>query len=174
MNDNKLTEVIDGSIVTPKGFKTAGLHSGVKRKRKDLGVIYCERPANAAAVYTLNKIVAAPITLMKNTLSKHKKVQAVIVNSGNANACTGEAGMRDAVTMQQLTAETFNVKQEHVAVASTGVIGEAMPMDKITSHIDKVTMGTTKKHAEDFGEAILTTATFATSICYNRHVNGDT
>src|SRR5699024_3507141 len=112
MNNGITTEKIDGTIVTPRGFQAAGLHSGVKRKRNDLGIIYCERPANAAAVYTLNKIVAAPITLVKNTLTVHEKVQAVIVNSGNANACTGDAGMRDAVTMQQLTAQTFNVKQE--------------------------------------------------------------
>lgn len=174
MNDAIMTEKIDGTIVTPRGFHSAGLHSGVKRKRNDLGVIYCERPANAAAVYTLNKIVAAPITLMKNTLSKHKKVQAVIVNSGNANACTGEAGMRDAVTMQQLTAETFNIKQEHVAVASTGVIGEAMPMDNITTHIDKLAIGRTSEHAADFGESILTTDTFSKSVCYETTIDGET
>ncbi|HLS23643.1 MAG TPA: bifunctional ornithine acetyltransferase/N-acetylglutamate synthase [Pseudogracilibacillus sp.] len=172
MNDNKLTEVIDGSIVTPKGFKTAGLHSGVKRKRKDLGVIYAERPANAAAVYTLNKVVAAPITVTKKTLTEEKKVQAVIVNSGNANACTGTKGLKDAQTMQQVTAEVFQTKPEYVAVASTGVIGEPLPMEKITSHIEKLEIGTTQTHAEAFSEAILTTDTFPKSICYETEIEG--
>src|SRR5690625_2907326 len=172
MNDNKLTEVIDGSIVTPKGFKTAGLHSGVKRKRKDLGVIYAERPDNAAAVYTLNKVVAALITVTKKTLTEEKKVQAVIVNSGNANACTGTKGLKDAQTMQQVTAEVFQTKPEYVAVASTGVIGEPLPMEKITSHIEKLEIGTTQTHAEAFSEAILTTDTFPKSICYETEIEG--
>lgn len=174
MNDGIMTEKTDGTIVTPRGFQAAGLHSGVKRKRNDLGVIYCERPAKAAAVYTLNQIVAAPITLTKTTLTEHEQVQAVIVNSGNANACTGEAGMRDAQTMQRLTAETFNVKQEHVAVASTGVIGEAMPMDNIRTHIDKLALGHTADDAQAFGEAILTTDTFSKSVCYETTIDGET
>src|SRR5699024_5390223 len=173
MNDGIVTEKTDGTIVTPRGFKVAGLHSGVKRKRNDLGVIYCERPANAAAVYTLNKIVAAPITLTKKTLTANGKVQAVIVNSGNANACTGKKGYEDAETMQALTAETFQVAKEHVAVASTGVIGEDMPMDKITSHIDKLDLGTEASHAAAFGESILTTDTFKKSVCYETTIDGE-
>lgn len=167
-----ITEIKDGSIITPRGFQAAGLHSGVKRKRKDLGLIYCERPANAAAVYTLNKIVAAPITLTKETLTEHEQVQAVIVNSGNANACTGVTGWEDAKTMQRLTAQVCNVKEEHVAVASTGIIGEAMPMDNITTHIEKLQLAPTREHAEAFGEAILTTDTFTKSICYETIIDG--
>lgn len=173
MKDGIVTEKTDGTIVTPRGFKVAGLHSGVKRKRNDLGVIYCERPANAAAVYTLNKIVAAPITLTKQTITAHEKVQAVIVNSGNANACTGKKGYEDAKTMQRLTAETFDVVQEHVAVASTGVIGEDMPMDKITSHIDKLALNRDDTAAEAFGESILTTDTFTKSVCFETIIDGN-
>src|SRR5699024_95668 len=173
MNDGIVTEKTDGTIVTPRGFKVAGLHSGVKRKRNDVGVIYCERPANAAAVYTLNKIVAAPITLTKKSITAHEKVQAVIINSGNANACTGKQGYEDAETMQRLTAETFNVAQEHVAVASTGVIGEAMPMDKISSHIDKLALNRDDTAAEAFGESILTTDTFTKSVCFETIIDGN-
>lgn len=172
MSDEIATEKADGTIVSPQGFLAAGLHSGVKKKRNDLGVIYCEQPANAAAVYTLNQIVAAPITVTKETLNASNKVQAVIVNSGNANACTGDVGIKDAQTMQRLTAEKFNTEIEHVAVASTGVIGEAMPMDKITTHINKLDVGTTKNHAAAFGEAILTTDTFAKSISFETEIDG--
>lgn len=174
MNDEIITNKVNGGITTPKGFKVAGIHSGVKRKRKDLGVIYCERLANAAAVYTLNQIVAAPITVTKETLSKHQRVQAVIVNSGNANACTGKTGYDDAKTMQRLTAEVFHVNEAHVAVASTGVIGEAMPMDKITSHIDQLQLGKDEQSVSAFGESILTTDTFAKSVCYETEIDGET
>lgn len=174
MIDGIATQVKEGTIVTPKGFKAGGIHSGVKRKRNDLGIIYCEKPANAAAVYTLNKVVAAPITLTKQTLQSAQKVQAVIVNSGNANACTGDQGLEDAKTMQKVTAETFQINDEHVAVASTGVIGERMPMDKIVTHISKVEMGETAEHAEAFGEAILTTDTFAKAVCCETKIDGKT
>src|SRR5690625_3583565 len=95
-------EIIGGSIVTPKGFKVAGVYSGVKRKRNDLGAVFSEQPANAAAVYTLNQIQAAPLTVTKESIAEENKVQAVIVNSGNANACTGKKGLQDAYTMRSL------------------------------------------------------------------------
>lgn len=162
----------NGSVTTPKGFQAAGIYSGVKRFRKDLGAIYSTRPANAAAVYTLNQIQAAPLYVTKESLAKDGKVQAVIVNSGNANACTGEQGMKDAYTMRKNTAEQFSVKEEHVAVASTGIIGLDMPMDKINSHIEKLELGKTSEHASSFSESILTTDTFKKSTCYETIING--
>ncbi len=95
MNHVKFVE--SGTILTPKGFQAAGVHSGVKRKRKDLGVIFCEKPANVAAVYTLNKIQAAPLTVTKESIAENKKIQAVVVNSGNANACTGKQGLERCI-----------------------------------------------------------------------------
>lgn len=162
----------DGNITTPKGFRTAGIHAGVKRKRKDLGVIVCETVADAAAVYTLNQIQAAPITVTKETVKKANKIQAVIVNSGNANACTGNQGMQDAYEMQKVTADTFNVQQEHVAVASTGVIGEYLPMNKITTNIPNLHINNQIESARDFEEAILTTDTFLKSTCYETTIDG--
>lgn len=169
-NNIKLNET--GSIVTPKGFQAAGLHSGVKRKRNDLGVIYCENPANAAAVYTLNKVQAKPIQVTKDSIEKEQKIQAVIVNSGNANACTGEQGKKDAYTMRQVTAEHLNVPEHYVAVASTGVIGEQMPMDKIVPHIKKLEVEANTDEAAEFSEAILTTDTFTKSVCYEAEIDG--
>ncbi len=156
----------------PKGFKYAGLHSGVKKARKDLGLIYSEIPANSAAVYTLNKVKAEPLKLTQKTLNKTNVTQAVIVNSGNANACTGKQGMMDAIQMQELTAEHLGVKKEHVAVASTGIIGLEMPMDKISSHIPKLEVKDEVTALHDFSEAILTTDTFTKVVSYEVLIDG--
>lgn len=168
----QIEHVKSGSIVTPKGFQTGGLHSGVKRSRNDLGVIYSTTPAHAAAVYTLNQIQAAPIKVTKESIAEENTIQAVIVNSGNANACTGKQGEQDAYTMRADTAKQFGVKEDHVAVASTGIIGLEMPMDKISSHTKKLTIGETENDARQFGEAILTTDTFAKSACYEATIGG--
>lgn len=171
---NQIKSVTDGNIATPKGFEVAGLHSGVKRQRNDLGAIYSERLAHAAAVYTLNQIQAAPIKVTKESIQVEDKIQAVIVNSGNANACTGKKGEQDAYTMQEMTAEVFGVKEHHVAVASTGIIGLDMPMDNITTHINQLTTGASADHAAQFGESILTTDTFSKSACYEVEIDGKT
>lgn len=168
-----ITRKNEGTIVSPKGFKAAGLHSGVKRKRNDLGIIYSEVPAQAAAVYTLNKIKAEPLKLTKQSLNKDNMIQAIIVNSGNANACTGKQGMLDAIEMQKVTAAKYNVKQDHVAVASTGVIGLQMSMDKIIPHINKLEIASTSESAQDFGEAILTTDTFIKSVSFETEIDGE-
>src|SRR5690625_5411640 len=121
MNDH-IVKVDEGTISTPAGFSVAGLHSGVKRKRNDLGIIYCETQADVAAVFTTNVIQAATLKITKEGLAKTGKLQALIVNSGNANACTGEQGEHDARAMRDETAKQFNVLPEHVAVSSTGII----------------------------------------------------
>lgn len=168
-----IKNVENGSIVTPKGFQVAGLHSGVKRKRNDLGVLYCEKPASTAAVYTLNKIQAAPLCVTKESIAKESKIQAVVINSGNANACTGQQGKKDAMKMRSVTAEQFNIADHHVAVASTGIIGLAMPMDKIVPHIKKLAIGSAKADADNFNESILTTDTFPKSACYETEIDGE-
>lgn len=167
-----LSQVEDGSIITPSGFHTTGLYSGVKKSRKDLAAIYCDKPASAAAVFTLNQIQAAPLKVTKESLVEEQRLQAVIINSGNANACTGEQGMKDAYEMRDLTAEHFHVAPRHVAVASTGVIGEAMPMDKIGPHIGALKVGQKEQDALHFGEAILTTDTFAKTTCWQAEIDG--
>src|SRR5690625_1503841 len=120
MNDVKveIKEVQNGSIITPQGFRVAGVHTGVKRKRNDLGIVYSEIPARAAAVYTLNQIQAAPITVTKESITKEQTIQAVVVNSGNANACTGEQGLRDAYEMRKKKAEKFLFRKNKFLVHS--------------------------------------------------------
>ncbi|HBT50796.1 MAG TPA: ornithine acetyltransferase, partial [Petrotoga sp.] len=124
------TEIIQEDIVLPLGFKVWGIHCGIKKFKKDLGLIYSEKKANASAVFTTNKVKAAPVLLsMKNI--KNNEIQAVIVNSGNANACTGTKGYSDAVSMAEKTAQILNLKSEDVFVSSTGVIGVPLPIEKI-------------------------------------------
>src|SRR5699024_7117336 len=172
--EEKMKKIENGSIITPKGFQAAGLHSGVKRKRNDLGLIYCENPANAAAVYTLNVIQAAPLKITKESLSEAGKIQALIANSGNANACTGKQGEQDARMMRQVTAEKLNLPKHYVAVASTGIIGLDMPMNKIIPGIKQLHLEDTDRSAEDFNESILTTDLCTKSTCYQAKINGKT
>lgn len=174
MKAKQIKTIKNGSVISPKGFQVAGLHSGVKRKRNDLGLLYCEKPANVAAVYTLNKIQAAPLYVTKESVAAEKKIQAVIINSGNANAFTGEKGMEDAYTMRKVTAEKLSIADHYVAVASTGIIGLDMPMDKIIPHIEKLQTGATDEHAAAFEEALLTTDTFTKSTCFSAEIDGKT
>lgn len=168
-----IVKVEEGTIVTPAGFSVAGIHTKVKRKRNDLGVIYCEVPASSAAVYTLNQVIASPLTVTKESLAHEGKLQAVIVNSGNANACNGKQGMIDAKAMRMETAKLFSIQEHHVAVASTGVIGEKMPMQKIIPGIQSLKPESSAYAAKQFNEAILTTDTREKSTCYETYIDGN-
>jgi len=169
-----IVEVKGGSVVTPAGFSVSGIYSGVKRKRNDLGALYSEVPAQAAAVYTLNVVQAAPLKITKEALADEAVLQAVIINSGNANACTGEKGIADAYEMQALIAEHFDIPKDYAAVASTGIIGLEMPMDKIKAHIPNLQVGKTPTDAANFGQSLLTTDTFNKYSCFQTEINGST
>lgn len=151
-------------IVFPKGFKCGSIHSGVKKRKKDLMLIYSELPAVASGVFTKNKVKAAPVILTQKKIAGGN-IRGMVVNSGNANACTGEKGYCDAETMCQVTAESLGLKEEEVSVASTGVIGVSLPMEIIIEGIKNCSelLGDSKDHGEDAAEAILTTDTFPKS-----------
>jgi glutamate N-acetyltransferase/amino-acid N-acetyltransferase len=144
----------------PLGFKSAGIHCGIKKSRKDLALIVSDYPAAAAGVFTLNKVQAAPVILSKKHLKESDNFYAIIVNSGNANACTGERGYFDAEQMTEQTAELIGVKKEEVLVASTGVIGEPLPMEKIINGISAIKNYLADGDEKDAAEAIMTTDTF--------------
>lgn len=169
-----ITKREDGTLVTPKGFAVAGLHSGVKFKHNDLGVIYSEIPANVSAVYTTNAIQAAPLIVTKKSIAKEGKMQAIIVNSGNANACTGEQGMLDAREMQRVTAEHLKLPNHFVGVASTGVIGQHLETEKILPHIKLLKPKVDENSAIAFNESILTTDTNQKTTCYQATIDGKT
>lgn len=150
-------KIIDGTIASPKGFVADGLHCGLKRKKKDIGWLYSEKIASIAGVFTTNQVKAAPVILTKEKLAL-QKLQAIIINSGNANACTGEKGRMDAKEMCKLTAQALNIPAEYVAVASTGIIGKTLPMVQIKAGIELLEAKPIKE-AQAFQEAILTTDT---------------
>lgn len=175
INEQKSEQIIEiknGTILSPTGYSSAGIHAGLRQTKKDLGLIYSEVPAVCAAVYTLNKFQAAPLTVTKESIAQEGKIQAVIVNSANANACTGQQGITDALTMQKETANKLQIDQHLVAVASTGVIGETLPIEKISKGIKAIELGTNEADAEAFQTAILTTDTVMKRSCYQTEING--
>jgi glutamate N-acetyltransferase/amino-acid N-acetyltransferase len=143
------------------GFLTAGVVSGVKKNgKKDLGLIYSEVPLTVAAMFTRNLVKAAPV-LLDQQRTANGSCRAVIVNSGNANCCTGEQGLRDAIRMGHLAAQGLMVDEEDVLVASTGVIGEPLPFEKIESAAPGLIKALAADGIADFAEAIMTTDTIA-------------
>ncbi|WP_079914271.1 bifunctional glutamate N-acetyltransferase/amino-acid acetyltransferase ArgJ [Paenibacillus sp. 32352] len=172
---DQFTVVPEGSITTPQGFRAGGLHCGLKKtNRFDLGVIVCEVPAQAAGVYTLNAFQAAPLRVTQDSIAVDGKLQAMIVNSGNANACTGKQGEDDAREMRAAAAKAFGVAEHHVGVTSTGVIGELLPMPKVLSGIEKLPAEVKLDGGEDFCQAILTTDLVQKMTCVKLTVNGKT
>ena len=149
-------KTIDGTIASPLGFSADGLHAGFKKKKLDFGWIVSEVPASVAGVYTTNKVIAAPLLVTKASIQKNQKLQAIVVNSGVANSCTGQQGLDAAYEMQRLTAQKLEVEPDLVGLASTGVIGEQLPMDALKNGLSQILVS---GKAEDFAEAILTTDT---------------
>ena len=151
----------NNTITAPKGFLASGLHCGIKKsKRNDLGLIVCPSGANAAAVFTTNKIQSAAVQISMEHV-KSRKIYAIVVNSGNANACTGEQGVRNAIKMCEETATQIEENPHGVLVASTGIIGEQLPIRKITDGIMKVAakLSASAQNGLDFTQAIMTTDT---------------
>jgi glutamate N-acetyltransferase/amino-acid N-acetyltransferase len=147
-----------GIIMCP-GFEAAGIAAGLKKKnKKDLGLIFSKVPANVAGVFTRNRVKAAPVILDRERI-KSGVCQAIIVNSGNANCCTGEQGIRDAETMASLSASELGISKDLVLVASTGVIGEPLPMKKIESAVPNLVRSLQPDGIPDLAKSIMTTDT---------------
>ena len=149
-------KIIDGTIASPLGFSADGLHAVFKKKKLDFGWIVSEVPASVAGVYTTNKVIAAPLLVTKASIQKSQKLQAIVVNSGVANSCTGQQGLAAAYEMQRLTAQKLEVEPDLVGLASTGVIGEQLPMNALKNGLSQILVS---GNSEDFAEAILTTDT---------------
>ncbi|MER3524036.1 MAG: ornithine acetyltransferase [Ignavibacteria bacterium] len=147
-------------ITLPRGFRAVGIHCGIKKAKKDLALIVSDVPATAAAVFTQNRVQAAPVLLSKRHFSLRKTFRAIVINSGNANACTGDRGYADACTMVEVAAEALGVYPTEVLVASTGVIGEPLPMEKIEPGIRTASALLSESEHDSAAEAIMTTDTF--------------
>lgn len=153
-------DFIDGGVAAPKGFTTNGVLAGIKagRAKPDTALIYSEKTCVAAGVFTKNRVQAECVKLSRNHVASGK-AQAVVVNSGNANACTGEQGAQAALRMAQSAAKELNLATEDVLVCSTGVIGQQLPVEKIESHMAELVSGLSKEGHKLAREAIMTTDT---------------
>lgn len=151
---------IDGGVAAPQGFTTNGLCAGIKagRTKPDTALIFSERPCAAAGVFTRNKVQAECVKLSRRHVADGS-AQAVIVNSGNANACTGEQGAQAALRMAQSAASSLSLPAEEVLVCSTGVIGQQLPVEKIESQMAQLVAGLSKEGHRLAREAIMTTDT---------------
>ncbi|MGN7388088.1 bifunctional ornithine acetyltransferase/N-acetylglutamate synthase [Sporosarcina sp. SAFN-015] len=168
----QMKRVSGKNIATPKGFKAVGIHCGLKHKKHDLAVLLSEVPASVAGVFTTNAIQAAPLVVSKEVVQQTGQMQAVIINSGNANACTGKQGMIDALTMQEKTAEQLGIAANLVGVASTGVIGEKLNMEPLLAGIKQLQPTSTLEGSIQFSQAILTTDTVMKNTAYRMEVDG--
>ena len=155
-----------------KGFQFSVVEAAIKKPgRKDLALVFSEKPAVAAAVFTTNKVKAAPVLLSAERIAAGQ-AQALVVNSGNANACTGAQGMVDARETSQLVAEGLGISDELVQVCSTGVIGVPLPMERLTAAIPALVAGRGTATLDDLAAAIMTTDTFPKTAVRTGAVNG--
>src|SRR5438105_12315735 len=161
---------IPGSICAPRGFKCAAVFCDIKKlgtgkgsekgQKRDLALIVSEVPAAVAGMFTTNQVCAAPVKISRQRTAK-KFARAIVVNSGNANACTGRQGMADASRMTQLSAKSLSIKDSDVLVCSTGRIGVAMPMKNVERGIRACAprIARSTSNARQVAEAIMTTDT---------------
>ena len=151
--------IINGGVCAAKGFKANGVHCGIRKNRtkRDIALVFSEVQANAAAVYTTNLVKGAPLVVTKENLS-NGKARAVICNSGNANTCNAD-GVEKAQKMCEITAKALNIEPNDVVVASTGVIGQVLPIEPIESAFPSLSDGLSTQGNDAAAEAIMTTDT---------------
>lgn len=148
---------VDGSVTAPKGFVASGVHCGIRKNKnkRDLALIYCEKPCTAASIYTTNLVKSAPILVTRANL-ENGTAQAVICNSGNANTCNSD-GVAVAEKTCALVAKALNIDEKDVIVGSTGVIGQKLPIEPIANSIPELVSALSKEGATNAAEAIMTT-----------------
>jgi len=178
-------KLVDGSIVAPQGFRASGVFCDIKRlgtgkgsqkgKKRDLALIVSERPATVAGMFTTNQVCAAPVKVCAARM-KRGQAQVVVVNSGNANACTGRQGMQDALAMVRFTEQALNLPGGLALVGSTGRIGVAMPMDHVRAGIIEAAtlLGDRPDHGRQAAEAIMTSDTQPKQIAIEFKLGGKT
>lgn len=172
MTTIEMKQLSSNNIVSPKGFTAAGVHCGIKKEKKDLAILVSEVPASVAGVFTTNAVQAAPLKVTKEVVYNSKKMQAMIVNSGNANACTGKQGIADAYEMQALAAAKLGIEPYLVGVASTGVIGEIMNMAPVVKGVEMLNPNNDLESGMNFAQAILTTDTVMKNTTYATVIDG--
>ncbi len=167
-------DYVEGGVCAAKGFAAGGLNCGLNpdKKKNDLALLVSEVPCRAAAVYTKNKVKGAPITVCRKHLKKTgNQARAVIVNSKNANTCNAD-GVEKAEKMCSLAGDALALKPEEVLVASTGVIGQILPIEPIESHIRELAAGLSEEGHEEAAKAIMTTDTVKKEVAVSFEVSG--
>ena len=166
--------MIKGGVCSARGFRAAGVAAEIKYKnRNDVALVVADAPCAAAAVFTTNRVAAAPV-LYDREVVKGGRVQAILANSGCANACTGEKGLKDAELSALATAGELGIDPKHVLVASTGVIGRRLPMDRLLAGMKKAkaALGRTAAHGLAAEKAVMTTDTRPKEACATTTVGG--
>ncbi|WP_422478026.1 bifunctional glutamate N-acetyltransferase/amino-acid acetyltransferase ArgJ [Pleomorphochaeta sp. DL1XJH-081] len=167
-------KTIEGGVTAPKDYLVGSVAAGIKKKKKDMTVLVSKTPASVAGAFTTNVVKAAPVTWDQKIVSLKAPVRALVVNSGNANACTGEQGERDVQAMANRVGSKLGIADESILVCSTGVIGVPLPMDKILVGIDNclANLDNNVQSGVDASEAILTTDTFTKSLAVEIEIDG--
>ncbi len=169
-------KIIPGGVTSPVGFKAAGLHVGIRKNKmkKDMAMLLSDVPANAAGVFTLNAVQAAPVIWDKKLVAENGKCQVLVVNSGVANTCTGQAGYQDVAAMAEYTAAALGINKELVAVASTGVIGMRLPMETVFAGIDMLIpeLDSDIDSGTNAANAIMTTDLYKKEIAVTLEIKG--
>jgi glutamate N-acetyltransferase / amino-acid N-acetyltransferase len=155
-----MEQKVTGGVTAPLGFTAAGVHCGIKKTKRDLALIFSEHPAIAAGVFTTSRAPAAPVCIDKQQLRSSSAIRAIIVNSGNANACTGERGNSDGWEMVHLTAAALGIPSSEVLISSTGVIGQYLPIEEIRRGIPETAAMLDRGGHSAAAEAIMTTDKF--------------
>lgn len=165
----------NGSVTTPAGFKAAGVTAGFKRSgAPDFALLYSEAPANFAGAFTSCTFAAAPVRVCQKRVRESKSIRAVIINSGNANACTGKTGMEMAEKSCGIAADALNIKPSEVMVSSTGRIGVQLNLDLISKGVKLAAAALSNNGGNDASRAIMTTDTVPKSIAVQFEINGKT
>lgn len=160
-------------LLLPKGFSAAGIPAGIKKKKnaKDMALIVSDNFAESAAVFTTNQVKAAPVKWDLKVV-EHNRARAIVMNSGNANACTGAQGMADAEAMAALAAGKLGIDPLDVFVCSTGTIGKPLPMDKIAGGIEQLVDNLSPENGMDAAEAMMTTDLVSKTITVELDLDG--
>ncbi len=153
----QIEEIENGTVTTTPGFKAAGTHCGIKKRKKDLALIYSESPCEAGGVSTTNLVKAAPNHITDAIIHSGKAVRGILVNSGNANACTGQDGFNRAKAVQEHYARALGIKTDELIIASTGVIGVELQSDTIIAGSEEIVSALDYNGGLDAAEAIMTT-----------------
>lgn len=153
--------IVEGGVTAPKGFQAAGIHAGIKKDKKDMAMIYSEVLCRAAGTFTTNVVKAAPVKWDQHIVSDSPAARVIVVNSGVANACTGSEGYQYCIETAEKASEMLNVGREEVLVASTGVIGRQLPIDKIKTGVEQLSkvLSESREAGSLAASAIMTTDT---------------